>query len=131
MANLISLDLGGDPAGRGVFLPATTISSSDSTGASAPRVVMSTAGDAIAAWSKSTTGPPRIAVSVDDATPPVLSAISVPAGVEAGTAAAMSAAATDAWSSPVTLDGPSATARRSQATRSATRTPRQGRGPSP
>ena len=45
---------------------------------------------------------PRIAVSVDDLTPPVLSAISVPAGVEVGTAAAMSAAAADAWS-PVTL----------------------------
>ncbi len=86
----------------GAFLPATTISSGDSTGAAAPRVVMTTAGDAIAAWSESTMGPTRIAVSVDDVTPPVLSAIAVPAGVEAGAAAAMSAAAADAWS-PVTV----------------------------
>jgi PKD repeat protein len=61
---------------------------------------MTAAGDAIATWTGSTTA--RVAVAVDDATPPLLSAVTVPPGVQAGAAASMSAAAADAWS-PVTL----------------------------
>jgi hypothetical protein len=86
------------PAG-GIFDPATTISSDGTTGLH-PRVAMTAAGDAIATWTGSTTA--RVAVAVNDATPPVLSAVTVPPGVEAGTAASMSAAAADSWS-PVTL----------------------------
>ncbi len=86
------------PAG-GAFDPATTISS-DGTAGLHPRVAMTAAGDAIATWAGSTTG--RVSVAVDDTTAPVLSAVTVPAGVQAATAAPMSAAAADAWS-PVTL----------------------------
>jgi hypothetical protein len=86
------------PAGA-AFDAATTISSAGTTGLH-PRVAMTAAGDAIATWAGSTTG--RVAVAVDDTTPPVLSAVTVPPSVQAGTAASMSAMVADAWS-PVTL----------------------------
>jgi PKD repeat protein len=79
------------PAG-GAFAPSTPISTG---GKSDPRIAMDTAGDGIAAWA--VLGG-VVEVAVNDVTPPVLSALSVPAGVETGVAVALSATASDAWS---------------------------------
>ncbi len=89
------------PAGGG-FQPAATISTPGSTGAADPRVVMTDAGDAVGTWSEADTGVARIAVAVDDVTPPALSAVTVPATATTGASVAMSAAASDTWS-PVTI----------------------------
>lgn len=96
------------PAG-GVFTPGNAISSATQTGFGEPRVAMDTAGNAIAVWS---TGATRIAVAVDDVTPPTISA-TPPAPVVLGNAVGLSAIATDTWS-PVSLswdfgDGATAT----------------------
>lgn len=90
------------PAGAG-FVAAAPISgglgAEEMQGA---QVAMDPAGDAFAAW---TTGSAehRVAVAMRDGTPPVLSGVVVPVGGEAGSAVAMSAAASDTWSSPVTI----------------------------
>ncbi len=82
----------------GPFSTATPISNASHTGFGDPEVTVNTSGDAIAAWAASGTTPTHIAVAIDDVTPPALSAISVPATVAKGANAAMTAAATDAWS---------------------------------
>ncbi|HXS33957.1 MAG TPA: PKD domain-containing protein [Solirubrobacterales bacterium] len=79
------------PAG-GVFGAVTPIK----VGGVDPRVAMDAAGDAIVAWAQLGAA---IEVAVNDVTAPVLSAVAVPAGVEAGTAAPMTATASDKWSS--------------------------------
>jgi hypothetical protein len=65
-------------------------------GGTDPRVAMDAAGNAIVVWAQLGA---TIEFAVDDVTAPALSALAVPAGVEAGTAAPMAASATDAWSS--------------------------------
>lgn len=65
-----------------------------------PQVAMDTAGDAFAAWANLGVG---IEVALRDASPPVLSGIVVPVIAKTGEAVAMSAAAADSWSPPVTL----------------------------
>jgi hypothetical protein len=79
------------PAG-GAFASSTPISIG---GKSDPGIAMDTAGDGIATWA--VLGG-VVEVAVNDVTPPALSALSVPAGVETGAAVAMSATASDAWS---------------------------------
>ena len=91
-----------DPPAGGGFQPAATISTPGSTGAADPRVVMTDADDAVGTWSEADTGVARIAVAVDDVTPPALSAVTVPATATTGASVAMSAAASDTWS-PVTI----------------------------
>jgi len=85
--------------GPGAFGPASPISTATHTGFGEPKVTMSGEGDSVVAWSASGATPLHIAVAVDDVTPPVLSAIAAPSSVEVGAAAAMSASATDTWSS--------------------------------
>jgi PKD repeat protein len=85
--------------GPGAFSPEVPISNAAHAGFGEPQVTMSDGGDSVAAWSSSGTSPLHIAITVDDVTPPALSAIVTPAAVEVGAAAPMSAAATDLWSS--------------------------------
>ncbi len=85
--------------GPGAFSPAVPISNAAHAGFGEPQVAMSDGGDSLATWSSDGTSPTHIAVAIDDVTPPVLSAISVSSSVEAGAGAAMSAGATDTWSS--------------------------------
>jgi PKD repeat protein len=87
------------PAG-GAFGPATPISNSAHTAFLEPRVTMTGNGDAIVAWSANGMSSTHIAVAVDDVTPPVLSAVLTPSSADAGIGAAMSASATDTWSTP-------------------------------
>lgn len=86
------------PAG-GAFGPATPISNGAHTAFLEPRVTMTGNGDAIVAWSANDMSSTHIAVAVNDVTPPALSAIVTPPSVEVGASAAMTAAATDTWSS--------------------------------
>ena len=87
------------PAG-GAFGPATPISNGAHTVAlGGPRVMMTAGGDALVAWSANTGGGTHIALAVDDVTPPAISSVAIPAAVETGASAAMSAASTDTWSS--------------------------------
>jgi len=83
------------PAG-GAFssLSPTTISTAAPPGLPGATVTMTSGGDALAAWPAAS----RVAVAVDDVTPPAITAVSVPSTVEAGDAAALSATATDVWS---------------------------------
>ena len=85
------------PAAGGAFpsMMPTVISSAAQPGFQGPTVTMTAAGDAVSAWSAAAT---RVAIAVDDVTPPALTDVSVPAAAEAGSSVAMSAAATDAWS---------------------------------
>jgi hypothetical protein len=85
--------------GPGAFGPASPISNATHTGFGEPRVTLSDGGDSVVAWSASGAAPEHIAVAVDDVTPPALLALVIPSSVEVGTGAAMSAAATDTWSS--------------------------------
>lgn len=85
------------PAG-GAFAAAIPISSATQTGFGEPRVAMDTGGNAIAAWS---TGVVRVAVAVNDVTPPAIST-APPAPVVLGNAVGLNAVAVDAWS-PTTL----------------------------
>ncbi|MDX6609132.1 MAG: hypothetical protein QOF85_1057 [Solirubrobacterales bacterium] len=78
------------PAG-GVFGAAAPIKADGAD----PRVAMDAAGDAIISWALLGGG---IEVAVNDVTPPVLSALSVPSSADTGAAVAMSATASDAWS---------------------------------
>jgi PKD repeat protein len=84
--------------GPGTFSAATPISNSSHTDFGEPTVTMDGAGDSIVAWSANDMSSTHIAVAVDDVSPPVLSAIVTPPGVEAGASASMSASATDTWS---------------------------------
>ena|GEM_PF-1802108 len=83
------------PAG-GAFpaLSPATISSAALSGFQGPTVTATSGGDALVAWSTAS----KVAVAVDDVTPPAITALSAPSTVEVGTAAALSATATDAWS---------------------------------
>jgi hypothetical protein len=85
------------PAGA-AFATAVPISSATQTGFGEPRVATDTSGNAIVAWS---TGVTRIAVAVNDVTPPAVS-IPPPAPVVLGNAVGLNAVAVDTWS-PVTL----------------------------
>jgi PKD repeat protein len=85
------------PAG-GAFAPGVPISSATQTGFGEPRVAMDAAGNATAAWS---TGVTRIAVAVNDVTPPAIST-APPAPVVLGNAVGLNATAVDTWS-PTTL----------------------------
>jgi hypothetical protein len=76
-------------------------------------VAMDPGGDSFAAWTAAGGGR-RLVFAMRDGTPPTLSGIGVPISGETGQALAMSASATDTWSSPVTIhwdfgDGSSAT----------------------
>jgi hypothetical protein len=107
-ANAVWVALGGtisaaSGSAGGAFAPATPISNSAHIGFGDPQIAMDTGGDAIAAWPASGPTGSHIAVAVNDVTPPVLSAIGVPSTVAVGTTAAMTATASDAWSSPVSL----------------------------
>jgi hypothetical protein len=78
-----------------------------------PRVTMDTAGDALATWDDQGSTPARVVVTVNDVTPPALS-LDGPSAAATGSPIALSATATDVWSSPVTLswdlgDGSTAT----------------------
>lgn len=73
---------------------ATVISSAAQPGFQGPAVTTTGDGDVLAAWSASAT---RVAVAVDDVTPPTLTP-SVPATAQAGTPMAMSATVSDLWS---------------------------------
>ncbi len=77
-------------------LSPTVISSTAQPGFQGPTVTTTASGDAIAAWSAAAT---RIAVAVDDVTPPTLAA-TVPASAGVDETVAMSATASDAWSAP-------------------------------
>lgn len=84
------------PAGGGFpTQAATVISSAAQPGFQGPAVTTTGDGDVVAAWSASAT---RVAVAVDDVTPPELSGVSVQSTAVAGSATAMSASASDAWS---------------------------------
>lgn len=73
----------------------TVISSTAQPGFQGPTVTMTGGGDAVAAWSA---GANRVAVAVDDVTPPAFAGVSVPATADVGSAASFSATASDAWS---------------------------------
>ena len=66
-------------------------------------VTMNATGDTIATWPSTASSPTRTVVDVDDVTPPKLSAVDVPTAATAGTPIAVSAAATDEWSEPVSF----------------------------
>jgi PKD repeat protein len=86
------------PAGGG-FMPAAVISSPSQSGFERPLVEMTAGGDALVVWPSEAS---HVALAVDDATPPAIATLSIPAAIEAGTPAPMSATATDTWS-PVSL----------------------------
>jgi PKD domain len=86
------------PAGGG-FMPATVISSPSQSAFERPLVEMTAGGDALVVWPSEAN---HVALAVDDETPPAIATLSIPAAIEAGTPAPMSATATDTWS-PVSL----------------------------
>ncbi|HSS04542.1 MAG TPA: PKD domain-containing protein [Solirubrobacterales bacterium] len=86
-------------AAGGGFTPTTVISSPSQSGFERPLVEMTAEGDALVVWPS---GANHVALAVNDATPPAIAALSIPAAIEAGAPAPMSATATDTWS-PVSL----------------------------
>jgi hypothetical protein len=87
------------PAGTALAGPGVPISNLAHPGFLSPQVAIDLNGDGVVTWSSNGVAvPSHIAVAVNDVTPPTLSSISVPGSVEAGAAAAMSAAITDTWS---------------------------------
>lgn len=86
------------PAGGG-FMPTTVISSPSQSGFERPLVEMTAGGDALVVWPSEAN---HVALAVNDATPPAIATLSIPAAIEAGAPAPMSATATDTWS-PVSL----------------------------
>jgi hypothetical protein len=101
---LIAWEIGGTvsavsrPVGTALAGPGVPISNLAHPGFLAPQVGMDVNGDGVVTWSSPDSISTHIAVAVNDVTPPILSSISVPGGVEAGAAAAMGAAITDTWS---------------------------------
>jgi PKD repeat protein len=83
----------------GAFGAAATISDSAHQAFGEPLVTMSSSGDAIAAWTASTS-PAHIALAVNDVTPPLLTGVSAPTSIAVGAQGSMTASASDAWSSP-------------------------------
>ena len=89
-----SVNAASRPAG-GSFGPTTVISNASHTGFERPLVEITAAGDALVVWPASAN---HVAIAVNDVSPPTISAIAVPATVETGSAATMSATPTDTWS---------------------------------
>jgi len=86
------------PAGGSLSLPAVPISDAAHPGFEEPQVVMDASGDGIVTWSSEDGASTRIAVAVNDVTPPVISH-TPPGPVVEGNAVALNAVATDTWSS--------------------------------
>jgi PKD repeat protein len=88
------------PSG-GAFLPSSPvlISSAAQPGFVEAAVAMASSGDAVSAWPASAN---RVAIAVDDVTPPSVSAAG-PANAEVGAPVPLTATASDTWSPPVAL----------------------------